>query len=97
MAWRPVGQQPQQQKHSARRAGRRCCKPTALSCRTKKKPRSFYDWLQADLGYVPEEACPFSGVCPDECKDMNAPFAIQNNTWMTIFTGCGGGGGLRGI
>jgi hypothetical protein len=74
-----------------------CCRPTALSCRTKKKPRGFYDWLEADLGYVPEEACPFSGVCPEECKHMNAPFAIQNNTWMTIFTGCGGGGGLRGI
>ena len=74
-----------------------CCKPAAMACKTGKTPKTFFRWLADELDYRPQGNCPFLGVCPDECKAMNSPFAIQNMTWMDIFSGPGGGGGLRGV
>jgi len=74
-----------------------CCKPNALACLTGRKPKSFTKWLQDTFSFEAETACPFESVCPEETKEMQAPQAIQNNTWMGIFTGKGGGGGLGGV
>lgn len=53
--------------------------------------------LAERYNYSTDSACPFEEICPEECRHLIAPFAIQNNTWMEIFTGSGGGGGLRGV
>ena len=74
-----------------------CCKPTAMACRTNRRAPTFFRWLSTELGYQAQSACPFLDVCPEDCKDLTAPYAIQNNTWTNIFSGRGGGGGLRGI
>lgn len=74
-----------------------CCKPRSLSCRNQKKPPTFYRWLNENFKYNEETFCPLQEVCKEDCKDYLAPYAIQNNTWMGIFSGSKGGGGLRGI
>ena len=74
-----------------------CCKPTAMSCRTKRKPPGFYKWMAENISYDCDMFCPFQDVCLEDKKNLHAPFAIQNNTWLNIFTNDGGGGGLRGI
>lgn len=74
-----------------------CCRATDRSCISGKKRERFFKWLETEINYKCESSCPLRGVCPDELKKLNPPFAIQNNTWNTIFTNEGGGGGLRGI
>jgi len=74
-----------------------CCKPNAMACKTHKKPPRFAEWAEGNLAYDFQDCCPFEGVCPASTREMLAPYAIQNNTWMSIFTGKGGGGGLRGV
>jgi hypothetical protein len=74
-----------------------CCKPGAMACKTGKTAKAFFRWLADEFDYTPQGICPLIGVCPGECKALNSPFAIQNMTWMEIFTGSGGGGGLRGV
>ncbi|MBI5526790.1 MAG: hypothetical protein HY897_10695 [Deltaproteobacteria bacterium] len=74
-----------------------CCKPGAMACRTSRRPVGFFGWLASRHGYETPLRCPLEDVCPHDCKHMMAPFAIQNNTWTEIFTGRGGGGGLRGV
>ena len=74
-----------------------CCKPNTPSCRTNKRPPKLAKWMEDTFSYEFAGGCPFAGVCPEDTKDMQAPFAIQNMTWMGIFTGRGGGGGLRGV
>ncbi len=74
-----------------------CCRATDRSCISGKKRETFFKWLETEINYKCESSCPLLGVCPDELKKLNPPFAIQNNTWNTIFTNEGGGGGLRGI
>lgn len=74
-----------------------CCKPNVRSCETNKVPPKFYQWLKTTFNYHTSQPCPFSLVCLNENKRLNAPFAIQNNTWNKIFTNDGGGGGLSGV
>jgi len=74
-----------------------CCKPNSLACQRGKVPPGFCAWMKDTLGFRMTEPCPFQGVCKDADKSIQAPFAIQNRTWMKIFTGKGGGGGLRGV
>lgn len=82
---------------STRQGSIGCCRPTDISCITGRKRQTFFDWLKRELNYDCNSSCPLLGVCPDQSKKLNPPFAIQNNTWNTIFTNEGGGGGLRGI
>ena len=79
------------------RMGRNCCKLNARTCESGKQSKTFNTWTKLILNYSTKQACPFSSICPNELKKLNAPYAIQNNTWNTIFTNEGGGGGLRGI
>ena len=74
-----------------------CCKPNDIACRGGNRRRSFESWFRTEFGRDMETPCPFVNICPEEAKDIQAPFAVQNRTWMTIFTGKGGGGGLRGV
>ncbi|MEW5884495.1 MAG: hypothetical protein AB1725_09770 [Armatimonadota bacterium] len=75
-----------------------CCRPNARSCETGRKPKKFYAWMKTALNYETLESCPFNAVCRAENKILNAPYAIQNNTWNSqIFTNAGGGGGVRGV
>jgi len=79
------------------RLGGNCCKLNARVCESGRQSKTFHAWIKSKLNYSTSQACPFSLVCPVELKKLNAPFAIQNNTWNKIFTNDGGGGGLRGI
>ncbi|KAF0125384.1 MAG: hypothetical protein FD189_1674 [Elusimicrobia bacterium] len=79
------------------RMGRNCCKLNARACESGKQSKAFNAWVKSVLDYSVAQPCPFSSICPDDLKKLNAPYAIQNNTWNTIFTNDGGGGGLRGI
>jgi len=79
------------------RLGGNCCKLNARACESGKQSKAFTTWVKLALNYSVNLACPLSSVCPVELKRLNAPYAIQNNTWNTIFTNKGGGGGLRGI
>jgi len=74
-----------------------CCCPTDITCLNNRQRTPFFKWLNKELGYDCNLQCPLLGVCPDELKKLNPPFAIQNNTWNQIFTNEGGGGGLRGV
>lgn len=74
-----------------------CCGPNDISCVSQKPRKDFYNWLVKEIPYKCNLPCPLDGVCPDDLKKQNPPFAIQNNTWNSIFTNEGGGGGLRGI
>lgn len=82
---------------NTRQGAKGCCCPTDISCINNRPRDKFYEWLKKELNYTCTSSCPLSGVCPNELKKLNPPFAIQNNTWNTIFTNEGGGGGLRGV
>jgi len=82
---------------NTRQGPKGCCCPTDISCINNRKRDKFFQWLIKELNYECNLSCPLLGICPDELKKLNPPFAIQNNTWNTIFTNDGGGGGLRGI
>ncbi|OGS12954.1 MAG: hypothetical protein A2234_06920 [Elusimicrobia bacterium RIFOXYA2_FULL_58_8] len=79
------------------RLGGNCCKLNARACESGRQLKTFHVWLNTALKYSTPQSCPLMPVCPNELKKLNAPFAIQNNTWNKIFTNEGGGGGLRGI
>lgn len=82
---------------NTRQGPKGCCCPTDISCINNRKRDKFFRWLREELDYECSLSCPLLGICPDKLKKLNPPFAIQNNTWNTIFTNEGGGGGLRGI
>ena len=82
---------------NTREGPRGCCCPTDITCLNNRKRDKFFKWLNTELNYDCSLSCPLLGVCPDDLKKLNPPFAIQNNTWNRIFTNEGGGGGLRGI
>ena len=82
---------------NTRQGPKGCCCPTDISCVGRRPRDRFFEWLKKDLNYECKLSCPLEGVCADELKKLNPPFAIQNNTWNTIFTNEGGGGGLRGV
>ena len=77
--------------------GGSCCKLNVRTCETSRKSNAFCLWAKSALKYSSPDTCPLIAVCPIEFKKLNAPYAIQNNTWNTIYTNEGGGGGLRGI
>lgn len=74
-----------------------CCRPGAPFCKNAKRPKRFTSWMKETHAYTVEGSCPFESVCPGDTREMLAPYAIQNRTWLDIFTGPSGGGGLRGV
>jgi len=82
---------------NTRQGPKGCCCPTDISCIRRRPRDKFFGWLKKELNYDCKLACPLEGICADKLKKLNPPFAIQNNTWNTIFTNEGGGGGLRGV
>ena len=77
--------------------GKACCRLNSPVCKGGKGAGAFLRRLSEQYGYKTDSTCPFDSVCPSSTRGMNAPYAIQNNTWLDIFTGPGGGGGLRGV